>query len=299
MGQTIATLPTNEHITRRRAPRYPVAVPLDIIVLRSGIPASIPGRSVDISESGVAAVLAGEVQPGEAVGVEFRLPLVSEPVQARALVRHYGPMRCGLQFTAMPAEQQGALHTWVAMAAEVSGTPRSAEHVVHPEFQAVGEEPASSPPVRVRKRIGRRHRRRSWLWPVVATVVVVAAASVGVWRWHNGWSELEPGSAETSSASPQKRITVPAAVMEQRVIHKVDPVYPSEAEKSRIQGMVVLSAVIGPDGVVRNLHPVSGPDPLARAALDAVKWWRFLPYRVDGEPVAVETTIEVEFRLTG
>jgi TonB family protein len=294
VSPTVATLPPRDDINRRRCPRYPVAIPLDVVVLRFGIPASIPGRSVDISESGLAAVLAGEVTPGEAVGVEFRLPLVTEPVQAKALVRHYGPMRCGLQFTAMPPEQQGALHTWVTMAAEVTGAARSGPQLVRRSGLTAAIEPAPPTPMRVRKRLRRRHPR--WMWPAAA--VAILAAGLGVWRWHSGWNELESAPVETSTSSPQQEVTVPAAVMEQRVIHKVDPVYPPEAEKSKIQGTVILAAVIGPDGVVRNLHPVSGPDPLARAALDAVKWWRFLPYRVNGQPVPVDTTIEVEFRLT-
>ena len=50
---------------RRRIPRYPVAIPVDVTVLRSGLPSSIPGRSLDIGEGGVAAVLAAELQTGE------------------------------------------------------------------------------------------------------------------------------------------------------------------------------------------------------------------------------------------
>ena len=58
--------------SRRRALRYRVQAPLDVSVLRSGIPDTLPGRSVNLGEGGVAAVLAGELLPGEAVGVEIR-----------------------------------------------------------------------------------------------------------------------------------------------------------------------------------------------------------------------------------
>src|SRR5882724_6938239 len=61
---------------RRRIPRYPMAVPVDVTVLRSGLPSSIPGRSLDIGEGGVAAVLAAELQTGDWVAVEFQLPNV-------------------------------------------------------------------------------------------------------------------------------------------------------------------------------------------------------------------------------
>jgi protein TonB len=84
--------------------------------------------------------------------------------------------------------------------------------------------------------------------------------------------------------------------MEHLLTHKVDPVYPESAKQTGAQGMVVLDAVIGPDGKVRNLHPLSGPDVLETAALDAVRWWRFEPYRVNGKAVEVETTLVVDFQ---
>jgi outer membrane biosynthesis protein TonB len=57
----------------------------------------------------------------------------------------------------------------------------------------------------------------------------------------------------------------------------------------------VLDAVVSADGTVINLHPVSGPDALVSAAMDAARWWRFRPYRARGEPATVETTLSVEF----
>jgi protein TonB len=61
--------------------------------------------------------------------------------------------------------------------------------------------------------------------------------------------------------------------------------------------MVVLDAVIAPDGSVKSLRPLSGPDLLAQSATEAVRAWRFEPYLSSGSPVEVETTIAVEFRL--
>ncbi|MFZ0772319.1 MAG: hypothetical protein WCA49_10955 [Candidatus Sulfotelmatobacter sp.] len=59
---------------RRRGLRYRVQAPLDVTVLRSGIPDTVPGRSVNLGAGGVAAVLSGELLPGESVGIEIRLP---------------------------------------------------------------------------------------------------------------------------------------------------------------------------------------------------------------------------------
>ena len=61
-------------LTRRIAPRRKVAVPLNVTILRSGVPDAVPGRSLDVGEGGIGAVLAAELFPGELVGVEFRLP---------------------------------------------------------------------------------------------------------------------------------------------------------------------------------------------------------------------------------
>jgi len=86
--------------------------------------------------------------------------------------------------------------------------------------------------------------------------------------------------------------------MERLVVHKVVPEYPDTARKSGVQGAVVLDAVVNEAGTVSDLTVVSGPDVLGQAAMDAVRWWRYQPYRVNGRAVAVETTVIVNFRLT-
>src|ERR1700685_2692476 len=90
---------------RRRGLRYRVQAPLDVTVLRSGIPDTLPGRSVNLGEGGLAAVLAGELLPGEAVGVEIRLPLAGGRLRARALVRHHDRLRSGMEFVGLSGEQ--------------------------------------------------------------------------------------------------------------------------------------------------------------------------------------------------
>src|SRR4030095_4903187 len=83
-------------VGRRSLPRYHVAAPIDIVILRSGVPETIPGRSIDLGEGGLGAIAAGELQPGQAVGVEIFLPEVSQPVRARAQVRYQQQLHCGL-----------------------------------------------------------------------------------------------------------------------------------------------------------------------------------------------------------
>jgi protein TonB len=81
------------------------------------------------------------------------------------------------------------------------------------------------------------------------------------------------------------------------VIYKVLPVYPPIAKVAGVGGTVVLAAVISKQGTIENLRVVSGPPMLQQAARDAVSAWRYRPFLLNGEPVAVETTVNVVFSL--
>ena len=84
--------------------------------------------------------------------------------------------------------------------------------------------------------------------------------------------------------------------MERLLTHKIEPIYPEAARQANIQGIVILDAVIGTEGTVVDLRAISGPDELTPAAVDAVKWWRFRPYFINGQAVQVKTTLAVDFR---
>jgi protein TonB len=84
--------------------------------------------------------------------------------------------------------------------------------------------------------------------------------------------------------------------MQKLVTHRVDPDYPAGARPEKLQGVIALDVVVGSDGSVLDVHPLNGPATLARAATDALRWWRFEPYRINGQPVAVRTTVAVEFK---
>ena len=99
-------------------------------------------------------------------------------------------------------------------------------------------------------------------------------------------------------AMPQK-VRVSSGVAQGNLIHDVRPPYPPLARQARIQGTVVISAIIGKDGTIQQARVVSGHPMLAQAALEAVKQWRYKPYFLNGEPVDVDTTINVNFSLSG
>jgi len=93
---------------------------------------------------------------------------------------------------------------------------------------------------------------------------------------------------------PTPKIRVSADVAAARIDHLVEPVYPKDAN---VQGTVVLHAIIDTDGSVESLEYVSGPTMLMRAALDAAHVWHYRPMRINGEPVKMDTTINVVFAL--
>ena len=83
------------------------------------------------------------------------------------------------------------------------------------------------------------------------------------------------------------------------LIRKVQPTYPPLARAARIQGTVVLQAVISKEGGIENLRVLAGHPMLVPAAIEAVRQWRYRPYILNNEPVEVETQITVNFALGG
>ena len=99
-------------------------------------------------------------------------------------------------------------------------------------------------------------------------------------------------------ATPQ-RVRVSSGVVSGLLLRKVSPNYPPLARQARIQGVVVLQAQISKEGSIENLQLISGHPMLAPAAIEAVKQWKYKPYLLNGEPVEVETQVQVNFTLAG
>ncbi|MCL4795790.1 MAG: TonB family protein [Bryobacteraceae bacterium] len=107
-----------------------------------------------------------------------------------------------------------------------------------------------------------------------------------------------PAAAAAPPAPAIRRIEVGGHVLAAKLILPAQqPVYPPLAKQTRTQGLVVLAALIGPDGRIRNLRVISGHPLLTQAALDAVRHWRYQPTLLNGDPVEVDTTVEVRFVL--
>jgi TonB family protein len=251
----------------------------------------------------VAAVLAAELQTGEWVAVEFQLPNVGHSLQTKAVVRHHNQLRCGFEFLGLSRDQRVMIRQWAGvtepgLATIESAAASSAFAKTHSQtalnqtgLRATGLEARRSNQARRAPNPALRRLQ------VITLAMLLVVASMSAWQWHRGWRQLEARTERTDVHARQPAARVPSEVMERLLIHKVEPVYPEAARKANLQGVVALDAVIASDGTVVNLHPLGGPDGLISAAMDAARWWRFRPYRVRGEPAAVETTLSVEFRL--
>ena len=110
-------------------------------------------------------------------------------------------------------------------------------------------------------------------------------------------SSPAPVPALPKTVPTVQRVRVSQGVTKGMLISRVEPTYPPLARQARIQGVVVLTAIISKDGNIQNLQLLSGHPMLAPAAIDAVKQWRYKPFLLAGQPVEVETTVTVTFHL--
>ena len=196
--------------------------------------------------------------------------------------------------------------------------------------QATAAAPASKPAVAVHKNSHARASQPAIVTPVVEdpappltvtrTVLPPLEVEVVAGSAHR---TVRPGSnsvrvdmqpeenAETASQPSIKETEVPANITTSAaerapvstdsagvVIHSVQPEYPMLARQTKVQGAVTLQALIGRDGLIQDLHVVSGPPILANAALEAVRQWHFKPHYQGAETVETEAKITVNFTIS-
>ncbi len=118
----------------------------------------------------------------------------------------------------------------------------------------------------------------------------------GVWRSINE-SLARVGPPPPPAVVSTKPTFRTSRMLEGSLIRRVQPAYPPLARTARIQGAVVLSAVISRSGTIEHLQVLSGHPMLVSAAVDAVSHWRYKPYILNGEVIEVETQITVNFKL--
>jgi protein TonB len=101
-----------------------------------------------------------------------------------------------------------------------------------------------------------------------------------------------------AKVDPHKPVRVGGHVRPPRLLHRVEPVYPTLAKQTHMQGVVQIDAVIDTDGNVVEMRAVSGPALLIPAALNAVSQWKYEPTYLNDQPIAVQFIVTVTFQLT-
>ena len=131
---------------------------------------------------------------------------------------------------------------------------------------------------------------------ILAMAAIALLVLAGTWTTA---SALHVGVATVSVPTTQGSapLRVDGGAMAGHKANTVNPVYPEAAKKAGVSGTVVLKAIIDEKGEIQNLTVVSGPEELQASAIDAVRQWTYEPYVLNGEPVAVETTININYQL--
>lgn len=131
-------------------------------------------------------------------------------------------------------------------------------------------------------------RRNVW------TIVLASSVLGSVAFAQSPAAQTETPFSEQKAAA--RTAQAPAALS---LVQQVRPVYPDDARKQRVQGVVSLHVLIGVDGAIKELSVLSGPPALMHSALEAVRQWRYQPYMQNGKAVEVATTVNLNFKLDG
>ena len=123
-----------------------------------------------------------------------------------------------------------------------------------------------------------------------------AGSDIGVWGALNDSAGRVTPTLAPPPSIPKHTFRT-SSMLQGSLIRRVDPVYPPMARAARIQGPVLLAAVISKDGIIENLRTLSGHPMLVPAAISAVSQWRYKPYILNGEAIEVDTQITVNFVL--
>jgi len=109
-------------------------------------------------------------------------------------------------------------------------------------------------------------------------------------------SAAPDGTSNTTPSTPT-RVRVSSGVSRGLLVSKVNPVYPEDARRARIQGSVLLRVIIDREGNISSVELLNGDPALADAAIDATRQWKYRPYLLNGQPVEVETQVQINFTL--
>jgi protein TonB len=169
--------------------------------------------------------------------------------------------------------------------------PPAARAAVQPQHQTTASVPSDVAPTEAPDTIGKEP-------PTTTSVTgdpngIAGGLPDGLIGGHGRVPEVPP----TPAPVPPRPVPVGGRIKEPAKIHHVPPMYPVIAQQSKVQGVVILEAVISEDGAVESLRVLRSQPLLDAAALEAVRQWRFTPTLLNGQPVPVVMTVTVNFSL--
>ena len=123
------------------------------------------------------------------------------------------------------------------------------------------------------------------------------ASSIASGAGNSALSGIVNTNAINAQKAPQQTLRISQGVSEGMVVKRVQPVYPAQARQMRLEGKVELQANISQSGSISGVKQLSGDPVLGRAAMDAVRQWKYKPYFLNGQPIEIQTQITVNFKL--
>lgn len=193
------------------------------------------------------------------------------------------------------------------MAAEISGRNEYARSLLRLAALLVHGAPDRTPHAigildanAFERRVMKLTQRQNELRGTRRFAVICACAALGIATCASAMAlsmHVNAGSSTSDTALHHDPVNVSAAEMARNKISGPVPKYPEEAKKERIQGTVVLDAIISKDGTVEELTVASGPKELQQSALEAVRQWKYKPFLLNGDAVDVKTTVNVIYSL--
>ena len=123
------------------------------------------------------------------------------------------------------------------------------------------------------------------------------ASSIASGAGNSAVSGIVNTNAINAQKAPQQTLRISQGVSEGMVVKRVQPVYPAQARQMRLEGKVELQANISQSGSISDVKLLSGDPVLGRAAMDAVRQWKYKPYFLNGQPIEIQTQITVNFKL--
>jgi len=123
----------------------------------------------------------------------------------------------------------------------------------------------------------------------------------GIWASDSLPAALATGNpgpmVSITPVHPDKPLKISGGISAGMLLSPIRPIYPAIARATHTEGTVVVEAVISRTGTIESLRVTSGPEVLRSAAMDAIRAARYQPYRLNGDPIEVQTTITVNFRF--